>query len=87
MIKSKHDLTMSNEGMRHLCTFYRLQKSIFSLLENDCLHLICKYMYVCVCVSVGMGSSDEWSEFQEIIDSTPELDMCLDPRIYGGGNR
>ncbi|XP_045066763.1 C-Jun-amino-terminal kinase-interacting protein 3-like isoform X12 [Coregonus clupeaformis] len=33
-------------------------------------------------VSIGMGSSDEWSEFQEIIDSTPELDMCL----YGGGN-
>ncbi|CAI5674896.1 unnamed protein product [Oreochromis niloticus] len=37
-------------------------------------------------VSIGMGSSDEWSEFQELIDSTPELDMCLDPRIYGGGN-
>ncbi|KAM9456978.1 C-Jun-amino-terminal kinase-interacting protein 3 isoform 3-T3 [Clarias gariepinus] len=37
-------------------------------------------------VSIGMGSSDEWSEFQEIIDSTPELDMCMDPRIYGGGN-
>ncbi len=36
---------------------------------------------------VGMGSSDEWSEFQEIIDSTPELDMCLDPRLFGGGNR
>uniref|UniRef100_A0A673M2G9 C-Jun-amino-terminal kinase-interacting protein 3 n=1 Tax=Sinocyclocheilus rhinocerous TaxID=307959 RepID=A0A673M2G9_9TELE len=37
-------------------------------------------------VSIGMGSSDEWSEFQEIIDSTPELDMCLDPRIFGGRN-
>uniref|UniRef100_A0AAR2JKC2 C-Jun-amino-terminal kinase-interacting protein 3 n=1 Tax=Pygocentrus nattereri TaxID=42514 RepID=A0AAR2JKC2_PYGNA len=37
-------------------------------------------------VSIGMGSSDEWSEFQEIIDSTPEIDMCMDPRIYGGGN-
>ncbi|KAJ8245808.1 hypothetical protein GJAV_G00260530 [Gymnothorax javanicus] len=37
-------------------------------------------------VSIGMGSSDEWSEFQEIIDSTPELDMCGDPRLYGGGN-
>ncbi|KAM6966970.1 C-Jun-amino-terminal kinase-interacting protein 3 isoform 7-T7 [Tautogolabrus adspersus] len=37
-------------------------------------------------VSIGMGSSDEWSEFQEIIDSTPELDMCVDPRVYGGGN-
>uniref|UniRef100_A0A3P8P2N7 C-Jun-amino-terminal kinase-interacting protein 3 n=1 Tax=Astatotilapia calliptera TaxID=8154 RepID=A0A3P8P2N7_ASTCA len=36
--------------------------------------------------NVSMGSSDEWSEFQELIDSTPELDMCLDPRIYGGGN-
>uniref|UniRef100_A0AAY4C3M1 C-Jun-amino-terminal kinase-interacting protein 3 n=1 Tax=Denticeps clupeoides TaxID=299321 RepID=A0AAY4C3M1_9TELE len=28
-------------------------------------------------VSIGMGSSDEWSEI------TPELDMCLDPHIYG----
>ncbi|XP_047428741.1 C-Jun-amino-terminal kinase-interacting protein 3 isoform X6 [Mugil cephalus] len=37
-------------------------------------------------VSIGMGSSDEWPEFQEIIDSTPELDMCVDPRVYGGGN-
>ncbi|XP_028310191.1 C-Jun-amino-terminal kinase-interacting protein 3 isoform X5 [Gouania willdenowi] len=37
-------------------------------------------------VSIGMGSSDEWSEFQEIIDSTPELDMCVDPRLYGGGS-
>ncbi|XP_075993094.1 C-Jun-amino-terminal kinase-interacting protein 3 isoform X2 [Genypterus blacodes] len=37
-------------------------------------------------VSIGMGSSDEWSEFQDIIDSTPELDMCVDPRVYGGGN-
>lgn len=36
---------------------------------------------------IGMGSSDEWSEFQEIIDSTPELDMCVDPRVYGGANR
>ncbi|XP_052400641.1 C-Jun-amino-terminal kinase-interacting protein 3 [Carassius gibelio] len=35
-------------------------------------------------VNIGMGSSDEWSEFQELIDSTPELDM--DPRVYGGGN-
>ncbi|XP_075879904.1 C-Jun-amino-terminal kinase-interacting protein 3 isoform X4 [Nelusetta ayraudi] len=37
-------------------------------------------------VSIGMGSSDEWPEFQEIIDSTPDLDMCVDPRLYGGGN-
>uniref|UniRef100_A0A8C9VVR9 Mitogen-activated protein kinase 8 interacting protein 3 n=1 Tax=Scleropages formosus TaxID=113540 RepID=A0A8C9VVR9_SCLFO len=37
-------------------------------------------------VSIGEARSDEWSEFQEIIDSTPELDMCMDPRIYGGGN-
>uniref|UniRef100_A0A8C4ILM4 C-Jun-amino-terminal kinase-interacting protein 3 n=1 Tax=Dicentrarchus labrax TaxID=13489 RepID=A0A8C4ILM4_DICLA len=36
--------------------------------------------------SRSMESSDEWSEFQEIIDSTPELDMCVDPRVYGGGN-
>uniref|UniRef100_A0A3P9IS62 C-Jun-amino-terminal kinase-interacting protein 3 n=1 Tax=Oryzias latipes TaxID=8090 RepID=A0A3P9IS62_ORYLA len=33
-------------------------------------------------VSIGMGSSDEWSEFQEIIDSTPELEHS----VYGGGN-
>lgn len=39
------------------------------------------------CGFTGMGSSDEWTEFQEIIDSTPELDMCVDPRMYGGGNR
>uniref|UniRef100_A0A3P8WBM3 C-Jun-amino-terminal kinase-interacting protein 3 n=1 Tax=Cynoglossus semilaevis TaxID=244447 RepID=A0A3P8WBM3_CYNSE len=37
-------------------------------------------------VSIGMGSSDEWSEFQEIIDSTPELDIRVDHRMYGGGN-
>lgn len=41
----------------------------------------------CFLCRAGMGSSDEWSEFQEIIDSTPELDMCVDPRVYGGGNR
>ncbi|KAJ8402653.1 hypothetical protein AAFF_G00367360 [Aldrovandia affinis] len=34
-------------------------------------------------VSIGMGSSDEWSEFPDI---TPEPEMHLDPRIYGGGN-
>ncbi|XP_018407865.1 PREDICTED: C-Jun-amino-terminal kinase-interacting protein 3 isoform X6 [Nanorana parkeri] len=32
-------------------------------------------------VSIGMGSSDEWSDVQDIIDSTPELDMCQDPRL------
>uniref|UniRef100_A0AAV2KHJ4 RH2 domain-containing protein n=1 Tax=Knipowitschia caucasica TaxID=637954 RepID=A0AAV2KHJ4_KNICA len=37
-------------------------------------------------VSIGMGSSEEWTEFQEIIDSTPELVMCVDPCMYGGGN-
>ncbi|XP_032444432.1 C-Jun-amino-terminal kinase-interacting protein 3 isoform X7 [Xiphophorus hellerii] len=37
-------------------------------------------------VSIGMGSSDEWSEFQEIIDSTPELEMGMDSRVYGVGN-
>ncbi|CAL8310286.1 unnamed protein product, partial [Arctogadus glacialis] len=36
-------------------------------------------------VSIGMGRSEEWSEFQEIIDSTPELDMCVDPRIPSQG--
>ncbi|XP_026181322.1 C-Jun-amino-terminal kinase-interacting protein 3 isoform X4 [Mastacembelus armatus] len=33
-------------------------------------------------VSIGMGSSDEWSEFPEIIDSPSDLEM----RVYGGGN-
>ncbi|KAM8961188.1 C-Jun-amino-terminal kinase-interacting protein 3 isoform 2-T2 [Pelodytes ibericus] len=37
-------------------------------------------------VSIGMGSSDEWSDVQEIIDSTPELDMCQDPRLEHTGN-
>nr|XP_048723618.1 C-Jun-amino-terminal kinase-interacting protein 3 isoform X34 [Caretta caretta] len=38
-------------------------------------------------VSIGMGSSDEWSDVQDIIDSTPELDMCQDPRLEHTGNR
>lgn len=36
---------------------------------------------------LGMGSSDEWSDVQDIIDSTPELDMCQDPRLERTGNR
>nr|XP_020663474.1 C-Jun-amino-terminal kinase-interacting protein 3 isoform X3 [Pogona vitticeps] len=36
-------------------------------------------------VSIGMGSSDEGSDFQDI-DSTPELDMCQDPRLERTGN-
>ncbi|XP_066186480.1 C-Jun-amino-terminal kinase-interacting protein 3 isoform X18 [Sylvia atricapilla] len=38
-------------------------------------------------VSIGMGSSDEWSDVQDIIDSTPELDMCQDPRLERTGSR
>ncbi|XP_072273803.1 C-Jun-amino-terminal kinase-interacting protein 3 isoform X15 [Pyxicephalus adspersus] len=34
-------------------------------------------------VSIGMGSSDEWSDVQDIIDSTPELD---DPRLERTGS-
>ncbi|XP_036593249.1 C-Jun-amino-terminal kinase-interacting protein 3 isoform X15 [Trichosurus vulpecula] len=37
-------------------------------------------------VSIGMGSSDEWSDVQDIIDSTPELDMCQEPRLERTGN-
>nr|XP_033769989.1 C-Jun-amino-terminal kinase-interacting protein 3 isoform X6 [Geotrypetes seraphini] len=37
-------------------------------------------------VSIGMGSSDEWSDVQDIIDSTPELDLCQDPRLERSGN-
>lgn len=40
------------------------------------------------CVSPpGMGSSDEWSDVQDIIDSTPELDMSREPRLDRTGNR
>lgn len=35
----------------------------------------------------GMGSSDEWSDVQDIIDSTPELDMGREPRLDRTGNR
>lgn len=61
-----------------------MQNSNVPLQDNDCVFF---FSIMCVCVCVGMGSSDEWSEFQEIIDSTPELEMRLDPRIFGGGNR
>lgn len=57
---------------------------------NNIIHNSPKSIKAVLCflhVFPGMGSSDEWSEFQEIIDSTPELDMCVDPRLYGGGNR
>ncbi|XP_046523035.1 C-Jun-amino-terminal kinase-interacting protein 3 isoform X14 [Equus quagga] len=37
-------------------------------------------------VSIGMGSSDEWSDVQDIIDSTPELDMSREPRLDRTGN-
>ncbi|KAJ7305780.1 hypothetical protein JRQ81_010146 [Phrynocephalus forsythii] len=36
-------------------------------------------------VSIGMGSSDEESDLQDI-DSTPELDLCQDPRLERTGN-
>lgn len=36
---------------------------------------------------LGMGSSDEWSDVQDIIDSTPELDMAREPRLDRTGNR
>uniref|UniRef100_A0A8C9JC52 Mitogen-activated protein kinase 8 interacting protein 3 n=1 Tax=Panthera tigris altaica TaxID=74533 RepID=A0A8C9JC52_PANTA len=35
---------------------------------------------------VCMGSSDEWSDVQDIIDSTPELDMSREPRLDRTGN-
>ncbi|XP_004596667.2 C-Jun-amino-terminal kinase-interacting protein 3 isoform X2 [Ochotona princeps] len=37
-------------------------------------------------VSIGMGSSDEWSDVQDIIDSTPELDVCPETRLDRPGN-
>ncbi|XP_011889243.1 PREDICTED: C-Jun-amino-terminal kinase-interacting protein 3 isoform X13 [Cercocebus atys] len=37
-------------------------------------------------VSIGMGSSDEWSDVQDIIDSTPELDMCPETRLDRTGS-
>ncbi|XP_078461356.1 C-Jun-amino-terminal kinase-interacting protein 3-like isoform X2 [Lampetra planeri] len=36
-------------------------------------------------VSIGMESSDEWSEIQDIIDSTPELDMVPEAPLDGFG--
>ncbi|XP_067317425.1 C-Jun-amino-terminal kinase-interacting protein 3 isoform X11 [Anolis sagrei] len=36
-------------------------------------------------VSIGMGSSDEGSDFQDI-NSTPELETCQDPRLERTGN-
>ncbi|XP_037363712.1 C-Jun-amino-terminal kinase-interacting protein 3 isoform X5 [Talpa occidentalis] len=37
-------------------------------------------------VSIGMGSSDEWSDVQDIIDSTPELDTGREPRLDRTGS-
>nr|XP_036861677.1 C-Jun-amino-terminal kinase-interacting protein 3 isoform X5 [Manis javanica] len=37
-------------------------------------------------VSIGMGSSDEWSDVQDIIDSTPELDTSREPRLDRTGS-
>ncbi|XP_008854425.1 C-Jun-amino-terminal kinase-interacting protein 3 isoform X13 [Nannospalax galili] len=37
-------------------------------------------------VSIGMGSSDEWSDVQDIIDSTPELDVCPETRMDRTGS-
>ncbi|XP_074925441.1 C-Jun-amino-terminal kinase-interacting protein 3 isoform X21 [Chelonoidis abingdonii] len=37
-------------------------------------------------VSIGMGSSDEWSDVQDIVDSTPELGQGQDPRLEHTGN-
>lgn len=34
-----------------------------------------------------MGSSDEWSDVQDIIDSTPELDVCPETRLDRTGSR
>lgn len=40
-----------------------------------------------LCSPLGMGSSDEWSDVQDIIDSTPELDMCPETRLDRTGSR
>lgn len=40
-----------------------------------------------LCSVLGMGSSDEWSDVQDIIDSTPELDMCPETRLDRTGSR
>ncbi|GAB1300696.1 C-Jun-amino-terminal kinase-interacting protein 3 [Apodemus speciosus] len=36
--------------------------------------------------NVSMGSSDEWSDVQDIIDSTPELDVCPETRLDRTGS-
>lgn len=40
-----------------------------------------------LCSVLGMGSSDEWSDVQDIIDSTPELDVCPETRLDRTGSR
>ncbi|KAG8506341.1 C-Jun-amino-terminal kinase-interacting protein 3, partial [Galemys pyrenaicus] len=37
-------------------------------------------------VSIGMGSSDEWSDVQDLVDSTPELDTGREPRLDRTGS-
>ncbi|MGH0138309.1 UNVERIFIED_CONTAM: hypothetical protein FKN15_003620 [Acipenser sinensis] len=37
-------------------------------------------------VGIGMGSSDEWCDVHDLIDSTPERDMTPDPRLHRTGN-
>uniref|UniRef100_M3ZA04 Mitogen-activated protein kinase 8 interacting protein 3 n=1 Tax=Nomascus leucogenys TaxID=61853 RepID=M3ZA04_NOMLE len=43
-------------------------------------------MEVQVTQEMRMGSSDEWSDVQDIIDSTPELDMCPETRLDRTGS-
>ncbi|XP_014442509.1 LOW QUALITY PROTEIN: C-Jun-amino-terminal kinase-interacting protein 3 [Tupaia chinensis] len=37
-------------------------------------------------VSIGMGSSDEWSDVPDTIDSTPELDVCPETHLDRTGS-
>lgn len=71
-------------------TPWSFKNSIFKTGEVPWRKTILRRFWSCssyVLSHLGMGSSDEWSDVQDIIDSTPELDMCQDPRLERTGNR
>uniref|UniRef100_A0A3B3QHP2 Mitogen-activated protein kinase 8 interacting protein 3 n=1 Tax=Paramormyrops kingsleyae TaxID=1676925 RepID=A0A3B3QHP2_9TELE len=73
-------VTPLNEGLQHVSQFNRDRSKKSKRLSRNMEVQVSQETRN---VSIGMGSSDEWSEFQEIIDS-PEID--IDPRMYGGGS-
>lgn len=69
---------------------WNFQISIFKAVKVPLRNTILWKSWSCtwsILSYLGMGSSDEWSDVQDIIDSTPELDMCQDPRLERTGSR